>query len=257
MDFDLPDAEHKGWQVVHREISPEDMRQEVKAYERIPGMVVDKQGHGAHKAVHETSVPYLLYRGEYCMSANLTMKMRHVSFLQQAHGDVLLTGLGIGMVAAACKRHPNVTSVTVVEIDKHLINFIGPHIPVNHAPYAQAAAIFERADAYTWSPRFGKTYDCIYHDIWSELELTSTWAGHKRIMQHHTPWLRPGGVHTCFEHDNMQAFVNQLKEAGKINIDHYPEFYSDEELALHRIKSVTATTVPVNTETTGTLAVQL
>lgn len=232
MDIDLPDGKHKGWEIMHRDVTPEDLRREIESYERTPGMAVDRQGALAHKAVPETNVPYLLHNGQYCMSANLTMKLRHVAFLQKARGDVLLTGLGLGMVAAACKRHPNVTSVTVVEIDKHLINFIRPHIPVNRAPYAQAAAIFERADAYTWSPRFGKTYDCIYHDIWSSLELTSTWVGQQRLMERYAQWLRPEGVHSCFERDSLAAFVAQLKESGKINIEHYPEFYEEGEINL-------------------------
>lgn len=35
--------------------------------------------------------------------------------MREAHGDVLLAGLGIGMLALACAQKENVNSVTVLE----------------------------------------------------------------------------------------------------------------------------------------------
>lgn len=89
-------------------------------------------------------------------------------------GHVLMTGLGMGMAAWMClEMLPQVLSVTVVEKEKALIDFIEPQLP----PDPQRLAIIH-ADAY----EFLKTvkpgqYQSAYHDIWYSTG-EATWAEH-------------------------------------------------------------------------------
>jgi hypothetical protein len=76
-------------------------------------------------------------------------------FVELAKGKVLLTGLGIGMVAVWLANKSEVTQVDVIEASADVINLVAPYLP---SPKIRVI----HADAFNYQP-IGK-YDSVWHD---------------------------------------------------------------------------------------------
>lgn len=83
----------------------------------------------------------------------------HRNAVRNATDHVLINGLGIGMVVAACLKKPEVLSVTVIEINQDVIDLVVPQIV-----HEKLTVIC--ADALTWKPPRGNIYGMVWHDIW-------------------------------------------------------------------------------------------
>jgi len=91
----------------------------------------------------------------------------HYSFVRQAKGNVLINGLGIGMVLNAILKNDSpaskVEKVTVIEIDQDVIGLVGPHYLRDHR------VEIVHADAFDYQPPKGVRYDAVWHDIWDTI----------------------------------------------------------------------------------------
>lgn len=76
-----------------------------------------------------------------------------------AKGDVLINGLGLGVVVFLLLKKEEVTSITVIEIDQDVIDLVEPYIK-------DPRVTVIHADAFTWKPPKGKRYNAVWHDIW-------------------------------------------------------------------------------------------
>jgi hypothetical protein len=104
-----------------------------------------------------------LMRGGYLVMSDTPAEMRdHYVPVLQAKGSVLITGLGLGMVAAAILRRDGVADVTVIEKSPDVIALVAPHM-------SDPRLTIIEADAYTWRPPKGKRYDVVWHDIWDDI----------------------------------------------------------------------------------------
>lgn len=83
-------------------------------------------------------------------------------FILNAKGDVLVLGLGLGMVLEALLKKPGVTSITVIEISPELIELVGPH-------FTDERLTIIHADALTWQPPKGQRYGAVWCDIWATI----------------------------------------------------------------------------------------
>lgn len=79
-------------------------------------------------------------------------------------GDVLITGLGLGLVVESMLRSPAspVERVTVVEASAEVIELVGPHLMARLGRRLNIV----RASAFTWDPPGGARYSVGWHDIW-------------------------------------------------------------------------------------------
>lgn len=87
-------------------------------------------------------------------------------------GDVLVTGLGLGMFADTVLRYDGgaVRRVTVLEMSPDVIKLAAPHL---HSLHPERLEIVE-CDAFRWRPPAGVRYGVVWHDIWpSPYEQTS------------------------------------------------------------------------------------
>jgi len=96
------------------------------------------------------------------MSDTPAERYDHSPFVRAAHGDVLISGLGIGMCIGAVLRKPQVSSVTVIEIDPDVIELVGPH-------YRDDRLTIINADAREWVPEKGRKFGAVWHDIWDSI----------------------------------------------------------------------------------------
>lgn len=92
-----------------------------------------------------------------------------IPFVTQASGNVLVAGLGLGVVAEALARSPLVQSVTVVEIEEQVVRLVGPRL----VQLAEAAKILPVKivcqDIHKWRPPRLVGYDAVYLDIWDNI----------------------------------------------------------------------------------------
>tara|TARA_Y100001938_G_scaffold144104_1_gene218137 strand:+ start:3656 stop:4180 length:525 start_codon:yes stop_codon:yes gene_type:complete len=77
-------------------------------------------------------------------------------FLSAATGDVLLAGLGLGMVLQPLIDNQNVTSITIIEKYQDVIDLVSPHI------VSSKTINIVNDDIYTWNP--DKNYDVAWFD---------------------------------------------------------------------------------------------
>jgi len=86
----------------------------------------------------------------------------HLEIIYQAKGNVLINGLGIGMVVIVCARKKEVKKIIVNEISEDVIKLVAPFskfkkkIQINHI------------DAFDYKPN-GIRFNTVWHDIWDEI----------------------------------------------------------------------------------------
>lgn len=103
----------------------------------------------------------LTHRGE-CVMSNTNMEKRtNMDFCINAHGDVLIGGLGIGMIILAIQDKPEVKSITVIEKNHEVIDMVASQLNFNDKVNIICADVFE------WKPEKGVKYDVSYMDIWN------------------------------------------------------------------------------------------
>ena len=80
------------------------------------------------------------------------------------------------MVLAAVLKKPDVTDVTVVEIDQDVIDLVGS----TYAGDRRLAIV--NADAFTYQPPEGQRYGMVWHDIWDGIRTANSnrWAPPRR-----------------------------------------------------------------------------
>lgn len=96
------------------------------------------------------------------MSDTPAERLDHLPFVKAASGDVLISGLGIGMCLGAVLKKPGVSSVTVIEIDPDVIALVGPY-------YTDPRVKIINADILSWKPPKSQHYQAVWHDIWDDI----------------------------------------------------------------------------------------
>ncbi|HYN14459.1 MAG TPA: hypothetical protein VES66_01550 [Terriglobales bacterium] len=87
-----------------------------------------------------------------------------VEVVRRAHGDVLIAGLGLGMILHPILKKQEVRSLTVVEKFQDVVDLISPTLPND----PRLTLITD--DIFRWKPRDGRRYDVIWFDIWPDIE---------------------------------------------------------------------------------------
>ena len=105
-----------------------------------------------------------LLHGWDCVMSNTNMEKRtNIDFVCNAYGDVIIGGLGIGMIILAIQDKPEVKSITVIEKNQEVIDMIASQLDLNDKVKIICADVFE------WKPEKGMKYDVSYMDIWNSI----------------------------------------------------------------------------------------
>ena len=108
----------------------------------------------------------LIHDGECVMSDTGMEKRTNLKFCSKAHGDIILGGLGIGMVIMAIQDKPEVHSITVIEKNQEVIDLVASQLELNDK------VKIVHADVFDWNPEKGVKYDMSYMDIWNYVNET-------------------------------------------------------------------------------------
>jgi hypothetical protein len=115
----------------------------------------------------------------------------HFHVISHAKGNVLLNGLGLGMVLGAILNKPEVTFVTVIEQSEDVISLVSPSF-VDYMNMNKLNII--HADAFEYKPEKGKRFDIVWHDIWDDIcvdnlpEMTKLHRKYGRIADWQGSW---------------------------------------------------------------------
>jgi hypothetical protein len=112
--------------------------------------------------------------GECVMSDTPMEKRTNYRFLEEAHGDVLIGGLGIGMIIIPIQEKIEVKSITILEKNPEVIELVGKQLPLNNK-----VTVIE-GDIFTYELAKGTKFDSIYFDIWSYIN-TDVWIEMKAL----------------------------------------------------------------------------
>jgi hypothetical protein len=119
---------------------------------------------------------------------------------------VLINGLGLGMVLKAALSFDHVEHVDVVEIQKEIIELVGPH-------YDDPRVTIHHADAYAQAKDWptGTRWDVGWSDIWMDLDPDD--------LKHHAKLNRSYGRrcqwHGCWAHDLLVARRRMEREEAR------------------------------------------
>lgn len=107
----------------------------------------------------------LCYNGQVVMSDTLNEYTDHIEAIDKAHGHVLIAGLGLGCYLNCLLHKPEVTKITLVEIDRDVLRLVYPF--VTHRQKTEIVLV--NSDITTWKPKRGTHYDIVWLDIWPEI----------------------------------------------------------------------------------------
>lgn len=180
----IPEGERDGWLVEHFEID-----HATAAYENA---MAGLRRRGAERIV----------AGSYCRlyrpgSLDITMsdtpmeRRTNMDLIRHAHGDVLITGLGIGMVLLPLIAKPQVRTVCVLEKSPAVIDLVAPHIAARD-PNGKVTVV--QGDAFDGLPAQyrARRFETVYHDIWPTISADN-WEQMKVLHRRYRKHLAPGG----------------------------------------------------------------
>ena len=84
----------------------------------------------------------------------------HQWLWDNATGDVLIGGLGLGMCHQPLIDNPDVTSVTIIELEQDVVDLVWDDC-VKDDTFSVVVADFE-----TWTPPEGSSFDTVWGDTW-------------------------------------------------------------------------------------------
>jgi len=134
------------------------------------------------------------------MSDTWLERYTNVAALEASRGDVLILGLGIGLLPVACCRKEEVSSVTVVEIEPQVIALVEPHISHPKLRVIQGDA---------FAPPFrGKVFDTVYVDIWRDI-CSDNWEPMKGLLRQYRKLACPGAYVSAWMKDYVQSAARE------------------------------------------------
>ena len=129
----------------------------------------------------------LFVQNQLVMSDTSLEKDTNREIVYQAHGDVLIAGLGLGFILIPILAKEIVSSVTVVEKHQDVIDLIGPHLIQNQK------LRLVHGDIFKYKPN--QIYDTIYFDIWPDIckdnlvEMKKLERKFKKYLQKPVGWI--------------------------------------------------------------------
>jgi len=175
---DIPEGVSGNWRVERFTVSEKDV-----ALHNIRCMFKAGFGNRTMRAGTYTRI----VRGTLCVMSDTDAEKRdHWQPVHHAKGNVLINGLGIGMVLNACLIKPEVAHCTVIERSPDVIALVAPHW---RQRFGDRLTIIE-ADAFEYAPPKGIRFGAVWHDVWNDINPDNL-DGMKRLHRRYgrrTDW---------------------------------------------------------------------
>lgn len=139
-----------------------------------------------------------------------------MEFIENAKGDVLVAGLGIGATLVPVLRKTSVKSVTVIEKNPDVITLVHPHL--RRVRCGDKLTVVE-GDALAWAPMTGKQrgrrWDAIWLDIWPSIDMANL-LEMQLLRKKYRKYLRKGGWIGVWEWDYLHQEKANYDEKEKL-----------------------------------------
>lgn len=123
------------------------------------------------KPLTEVGRPYIcLVQNDnlHMMTDHPTETVTNQHFIDRAKGDVLIFGMGLGLIIFPLLEDSEITSITVVEMDEHLINDVSSIIKSKDS---RGILKIVNGDAFEYHKQIDtEKFDTIYFDIWQNVD---------------------------------------------------------------------------------------
>lgn len=116
-----------------------------------------------------------------------------------AFGDVLIGGLGIGMVICGLAENPNINSITVLENSRDVIDLVGPTIEA----FVKNKCRLNIIEGDVFEYKSEKKFDTIYMDIWARLNPKNL-PQYETLLSKYKSNLREYGWMECWAREFLQ-----------------------------------------------------
>lgn len=117
---------------------------------------------GREKAASPGNYCRLTVDGQLMMSDTRLEHDTNRRVVWEASGDVLIVGLGIGLILVPILAKASVKSVTVIELHQDVIDLVAPNFKDDRLQVICG-------DIYSWKPSKGTKFQTIYLDIWPNI----------------------------------------------------------------------------------------
>ena len=158
--IDVPEGQSRDWRVEKFEVTEEDAK-----FERLRSAIAFGARCIPVPVGHYTRLMCGAGFGALVMSDTPAEIEDHIDAIHFAEGEVLVNGLGLGVVAQAMLKKPEVDKLTVIELSLDVIQLVGDHYL---SRFGERLEIIN-ANAFTWNPPKGMHYDVVWHDIWNAI----------------------------------------------------------------------------------------
>jgi spermidine synthase len=101
-------------------------------------------------------------------------------------GQILITGLGLGLVAEAILRSgaDRIEQITVIEQSADVIDLVAPYL---RQRYDGRIRVLE-ADAFSWPNPAKQRFSVCWHDIWPDPSASTNTEEMVQLEKHYSPW---------------------------------------------------------------------
>ena len=131
---------------------------------------------------------YLFKKGEIVMCSTEMELLTNKPFIDNVIGDVLIVGLGLGMVVFPLLNDNSITSITIIEKELDIIDFVG--LKISEMDINNKVTIL-MGDAYNHYERLdiNKKYDTIFLDFWNQIDMSNV-DEVTSMKQYYSPFLK-------------------------------------------------------------------
>jgi len=182
VDIKVPCGKSGDWAVEEMNLSEEN----VKLHNLYAAM------HGDYRFVPAGNYKRLTYKNSVIMSNTPAECDDFLYFVNcyETKGNILINGLGLGVLLTALLEKPDVEHVTVIEISEDVIKLVGPTFA------GDPRVTIIHADAFIWKLPKGVRYNAVWHDIWPTIcednlpEMTKLHRKYGKRCDYQESWCR-------------------------------------------------------------------
>lgn len=180
VDVHIPDGQSGDWEISTFEITKDgaDFHNLREAMHRSNRFVTP----GFYKKITRNN--------EVIMSNTESEIQDHLKFVEKAKGNVLINGLGLGVVLEMIKDKPEVDKIFVIEKSEDVIKLVAPYFE----NYPKITII--NADAFEYEIPEGMKYGAVWHDIWDYIcadnleEMDSLHYKYEKVAKWQGSWCK-------------------------------------------------------------------
>lgn len=190
----VPEGESGDWKVIKFEVDKEDA--EFFNLRQMMDYVFGRN-------VEPGNYTKLINSKEIVMSDTPAEVRDHFQFYHEAYGNVLINGLGLGLIARAVLLKSNVDKVTINELSGDVITLSAPTLKKEFGE----RVVINFTSAFTWHPN-GERFNAVWHDIWNEMGPDNH-EEMKKLHRRYGRWLSQPAFNSSWGHDYVKKVLRE------------------------------------------------